>query len=95
MSAVVFLTDTARCRPRDDDERSRLTRDFPPSDLFADRLLANRFHNDLLRLISQTAEHRTNVTATGHRAVQNAAEDHDDDRYGTWVRSVERMLARP
>lgn len=92
VSSVVFLTDTARCRPRDDDERPRLTRDVPPSELFADRVLANRFHNDLLRLINQTAEHRTNVTDAGHRADESATDDHDDDRYGAWVRSVERML---
>jgi hypothetical protein len=40
-----------------------MTRDFPPSDLFADRVLANQFHDDLLRLISHTAKHHTNIIA--------------------------------
>ncbi len=65
-----------------------MTRDFPPSDLFTDRVLANQFHDDLVRLISQTAEHRTNSMAAG----QSAAEDQDPDRSSTWVRSVARML---
>jgi hypothetical protein len=65
-----------------------MTRDFPPSDLFADRALANQFHDDLLRLISQSAEHHTNLIAAG----QSAAEDHDPDRSSTWVHSVTRML---
>jgi hypothetical protein len=65
-----------------------MTRDFPPSDLFADRVLANQFHDDLLRLISQTAEHHTNVVAAG----QSATEDHDPDRASSWVHSVTRLL---
>jgi hypothetical protein len=65
-----------------------MTRDFPPSDLFADRVLANQFHDDLLRLISHTAEHPTNPLAAG----QSATEDHDPDRASTWVHSVARML---
>lgn len=65
-----------------------MTRDFPPPDLFADRILANQFHDDLLRLIGHTAEHHTNVIS----ADQSATKDHDPDRSSTWVRSVARML---
>ena len=69
-------------------EQPQMTRDFPPSDLFADRTLANQFRDDLLQLIGHTGEHHTNVTA----AAQNAAEDHDPDQSSTWVRRVARML---
>ncbi|SDD51318.1 phospholipase D-like domain-containing protein [Actinokineospora iranica] len=88
VSAVVFLTDTARCAARDD-STPRVSRDYPPNELFTDPLLASRFERDLEQLITDLAGHQLpDSTTTGTRT----SNEGQDDRYGAWVRDTETLL---
>jgi hypothetical protein len=88
VSAVVFLTDTARCRPRAGQSAApRLTRDY--SQIFTDSDLLARFEHDLLNLLRANAMHRgSQGSATGTRP---AAVD-DTDRWGSWLQDLETTL---
>ena len=92
ISAVAFLTDTARCLPRDSDDRPKLASHPIAEDLFTDPDLAHRFATDLTRLINQVIEHRSvsavplRAAMTGHVSATN------DDRWGSWVSAMERTL---
>lgn len=92
VSAVVFLTDTARCLPRDEKpDLPKLTRDYDLEEVFTDARLADRFNNDLVRLLGQVRERQ----ATGVvplRATGSAPAVADDDRWGHWLQEVERTL---
>jgi hypothetical protein len=89
VSSVVFLTDTARCRPRAGQSAApRLPRD-DYSHIFTDPELLARFEHDLLTLLRANAAHRaTQVPATGTRP---AAVD-DTDRWGSWLQDLEITL---
>ncbi|KJK51668.1 hypothetical protein UK23_05980 [Lentzea aerocolonigenes] len=94
ISREVFLTDTVRCLPRNDDvaDRPRLVRDYELDDVFTDATLAARFHADFLRLLSEVREHQA-APATPLR-ISNSTVDavSADDRWGAWLRKVESTL---
>jgi len=91
-SAVVFLTDTTRCRPRDEKpDLPKLTRDYDLDDVFTDTRLADRFNNDLIRLLGQVRERQV-AGAAPLRATGSASPVADDDRWGHWLEEVERTL---
>ncbi len=55
-SAAVFVTDVVRCRPRPDPGHGpRMSDRGPVDEVFADPLLARRFHDDVQRLLDHTA----------------------------------------
>jgi hypothetical protein len=95
VSPVVFLTDTARCLPRDDAAgRPRMTSIAEGDTVLTDEVLARRFNADLLRLLGHVQEHRG---ATGSAALRTAAGTTaaavpPEDRWGRWLESVEHSL---
>ena len=88
ISAVVFLTDTDRCAAHDD-SAPRVTRDYPPHELFTDPALATRFARDLEQLIDNFAEHPAAGTTDAGQSGKVAT---PEDRYGAWVRDTEAMF---
>lgn len=91
VSSVVFLTDTSRCQPRDDSpDRPKLVRDYDLDEVFTDPVLASRFSADLLRLLSQI--HTRKQPALARTTASTAIETADEDRWGTWIQDVERIL---
>ena len=91
-SAVAFLTDTARCQPRDEkSDAPRLSPDLVPEGVFTDPRLADRFNSDLVRLLSHTRENRVAGSIPLH-AAGSAQRVTDEDRWGLWLQEVERTL---
>jgi hypothetical protein len=92
VSDVVFLTDTARCLPRDEKpDLPKLTRDYDLDEVFTDTRLADRFNNDLVRLLGQVRERQV-TGSVPLRKTGSAPEVADDDRWGHWLQEVERTL---
>jgi hypothetical protein len=93
VSAVVFLTDTGRCLPRNhNDDHPKLATPPVTDDLFTDPELARRFAADLTRLISQVIEHRS-VSAVPLRSTTSGQDPvTGDDKWGSWVTAMERTL---
>ncbi|MEW2507924.1 hypothetical protein AB0878_46425 [Amycolatopsis sp. NPDC047767] len=95
VSPVVFLTDTARCRPRDDTtNQPRMTLIAEDDNVLTDEVLARRFNADLLRLLSHVQERKVTTGTSALRSATGAtaAAVPPDDRWGVWLESVERSL---
>ncbi|MBE8519387.1 hypothetical protein ILP97_18045 [Amycolatopsis sp. H6(2020)] len=95
VSPVVFLTDTARCRPRDDTtDQPRMTFIAEDDTVLTDEVLARRFNADLLRLLSHVQERKVTTGTSALRSATGAtaAAVPPDDRWGVWLESVERSL---
>ncbi|MGW4057795.1 hypothetical protein ACWEGE_05925 [Amycolatopsis sp. NPDC004747] len=95
VSPVVFLTDTARCQPRDDTtNQPRMTFIAEDDTVLTDEVLARRFNADLLRLLSHVHERKVTTGASALRSVAGttATALPPDDRWGVWLESVERSL---
>lgn len=91
-SSEVFLTDTSRCLPRDDEpDRPKLTRDYDLNEVFTDPQLASRFNADLLRLLGHTHQRAASAPLGAARTAPGASAA-DEDRWGSWVSEVERTL---
>lgn len=91
-SSVVFLTDTARCRSRDNDtDKPALKRDYDTDELFTNPTLKRRFQADLMGLLSQTRP-VTGSPGTSSGVITAPATDGDDDRFGTWLDTIESTV---
>lgn len=91
-SSEVFLTDTVRCRPRDESQdRPRLVRDYQLDEAFTDPQLASRFQADLLRLMSEVQTGQRPTIVRNVAAASQASVD-DDDRWSRWIHEVERTF---
>ena len=89
VSSVVFLTDTARCRPRGGQSAApRLTRDY--TQIFTDSDLLARFEHDLLNLVRANAMHRG---GQGQASGTRPAVVDDTDRWGSWLQDLETLSA--
>ncbi|MFD9669826.1 hypothetical protein ACFWAY_51175 [Rhodococcus sp. NPDC059968] len=92
VTTVVFLTDVARCLPREiDDGGPRVSRDYGIEDFITDPALADRLSNDLLRLMKTVGQHRATTPPRGSPA-QSPQSARSDDRWGSWLDSVQRTL---
>jgi len=92
VSAVVFLTDTARCQPRDErPDQPKLIRDYDLDEVITDPVLSTRFSADLLRLLGQIQHRRAAAIPLRARGpiTEGGA---GDDRWSTWLDRVERTL---
>lgn len=93
VSSVVFLTNTNRCLPRnDDDQRPRLSTDYSLEEVVLDPKLAVKLQADLIRLMSQAKE-RASQQARGATLDIGRSEDVAvNDRWGAWLQDVESIL---
>ncbi len=92
-SSVVFLTDTSRCLPRDDEvEHSKPVFAGSLGELFTDPVLSRRFDNDFLRLLGHVQENRVVRTASLRTTIPTQDNTSAEDRWGAWVRGVESVL---
>jgi hypothetical protein len=90
-SAVVFITDPSRCRPRRDAaDQPRLQRPYQPDDLFTDPRLAQRFTADLGRLVELVGATSRPVPAASTPAVNVQANARD--RWADYLEDYERSL---
>ncbi|MFF3178872.1 phospholipase D family protein [Rhodococcus pyridinivorans] len=93
VTTVVFLTDVARCLPRDiDDDSPRVSRDYGIEDFITDPALADRLSNDLLRLMRTVGQHRT-AAPPQRRPAQSPQNTRNDDRWGAWLERVQRTFS--
>ena len=91
-SRVVFVTDPHRCRARSTAPAGpRLTRDHNPESFFVDTDLAARFRKDFDDLLlAAAAAVPKGWTSTPQET--RGTEAPDDDRWGTWIGTVEEVL---
>ncbi|MET8832924.1 hypothetical protein ABZV78_03260 [Micromonospora sp. NPDC004540] len=90
-SAVVFVTDTSRCRPRKDAANEpRLPRSYDPVDLFTDPVIAQRFSADLERLTVQVGAAARNVPHTTGKRVDVPVGS--SDRWADFLEDCDRLL---
>ncbi|MFC8527515.1 hypothetical protein [Nocardia sp. NPDC057227] len=93
LTSVVFLTDVARCLPREiDDAAPRVSRDYGIEDFITDPVLAERLSNDLLRLMKTAGRHRAGQAGRTPTAPTASDNRHDTDRWGRWLDGVQRSL---
>jgi hypothetical protein len=93
VSQEVFLTDTVRCLPRNDDaDRPRLVRDYDLDEVFTDQVLAARFNADFVRLLGEVQQHRATSASPLRTSASTTDAVRPDDRWGSWLRDVELAL---
>ncbi|MFE9959174.1 hypothetical protein [Micromonospora sp. NPDC005299] len=90
-SAIVFVTDTSRCRPRQDaSNEAQLPRSYDRVDLFTDPVIAQRFSADLERLTVQVGAAARNVPhTTGGRVDDRIG---SSDRWADFLEDCDRLL---
>ncbi|WP_405094592.1 hypothetical protein [Micromonospora sp. NBC_01412] len=90
-SAVVFVTDPSRCRPRRDvGDDARLSQPYEPVEIFTDPVLAQRFTWDLDRLVEQvgTGDQRTGASTGTTVSVPVGS----SDRWTDFLEDCDRLL---
>ncbi|MGV9745147.1 hypothetical protein ACWDTG_09545 [Rhodococcus zopfii] len=93
VSSVVFLTDVARCRPRDvADDGPRVSRDYNLDDFVTDSVLAERMTNDLIRLMRTVGQYRAANAPRESPATRPSGGTSEEDRWGTWLDKAQRTL---
>lgn len=95
VTPVVFLTDTAKCSPREvGSSTPRLTQQF--DEVFTDPELAARFQADLLRLLAANAAMQKPSPSMGTSSQRDIRrQSMDDDRWGAWIENVESTIGLP
>lgn len=93
-SAPVFVTDTARCRPRTDvGDSPQLLRDYVTEQVFTDAALAARFDRDLRRLLDLSSQHRAGAVPAATRTDGSEVTTRsDDDRWQRFLDVVAHTL---
>ncbi|TMS54784.1 hypothetical protein [Mycobacterium sp. DBP42] len=87
---AVFLTDTARCLPRQvNSSAPRLKHQF--GDFFSDEKLQRRFEADLLRLLAENASQRSQ-SAASRPTRQQPARASSTDRWTLWLQGTEATI---
>lgn len=90
-SAVVFITDPSRCRPRRDvTDEPRLSRSYDPEELFTDPLIAQRFTADLARLAELAGPAPSTTPASNGTTVNK--EVGSGDRWADYLEDCDRLL---
>ncbi|WP_433458344.1 hypothetical protein [Micromonospora sp. CA-248212] len=90
-SAAVFITDSSRCRPRQDtNDTPRLSWSGEVGELFGDPLLAQRFTNELGRLVEQVGlcGHTPSSTST----TSESSQLEPGDRWADYLEQCEHTL---
>ncbi|OKI46833.1 hypothetical protein A6A27_36885 [Micromonospora sp. CB01531] len=90
-SAAVFITDSSRCRPRQDpNDAPRLSWSGEVGELFTDPLLAQRFTNELGRLAEQVGLRGRTPSSTSTTPVSSHVEP--GDRWADYLEECEQAL---
>ncbi|GIG93314.1 phospholipase D-like domain-containing protein [Plantactinospora endophytica] len=91
-SAVVFVTDPLRCRPRRDTANlPRLSHPYQTDDIFTDPTLAQRFTTDLARLAGLTGS-TTGTTPAPSTVSTSTAGAASDDRWADYLQACDTQL---
>jgi hypothetical protein len=92
ITAVVFLTDTARCSARQVDSTApRLRHEF--REVFSDERLLSRFEADLLRLLAENAAYRNREPSS--RPISRQSEQASgNDRWTMWLQGAEATIGQ-
>ncbi|MEV0157239.1 hypothetical protein AB0H57_26410, partial [Micromonospora sp. NPDC050686] len=90
-SAAVFITDSSRCRPRqDNNDAPRLAWSGEVGELFSDPLLAQRFTNELGRLVEQVGLQGRTPSSTSTTSASSHVEP--GDRWADYLEQCEHAL---
>ena len=90
-SAAVFITDSSRCRPRQDtSDEPRLSWSGEVGELFSDPMLAQRFTNELGRLVEQVGLRGRTLPSTSTTSASSPVES--GDRWADYLERCEHAL---